>query len=77
MLRDGVDERAALAGYETTRDHLSDALFTTADAIAGYRWDADEIGALLLQLSSAMSDEVEHLAALDPAQAVASGSVTG
>jgi 2-polyprenyl-6-methoxyphenol hydroxylase-like FAD-dependent oxidoreductase len=67
----GVEEETALAGYQATRDHLSDALFTVTDAIASYSWSLDEIGALLLRSSSAMVDEVETLAALDGAPVLA------
>ena len=64
-LDDGDLEAAELAGYQATRDRLSMPLFDTTEAIAGYGWDADAISALLLQLSSAMTDEVEAVAALD------------
>jgi 2-polyprenyl-6-methoxyphenol hydroxylase-like FAD-dependent oxidoreductase len=59
------DGDAALAGYGATRDRLSEELFSVTDAIASFRWDAAEAGALLLALSSSMADEVETLAALD------------
>jgi 2-polyprenyl-6-methoxyphenol hydroxylase-like FAD-dependent oxidoreductase len=62
---DDGDQEAELARYQATRDRLSARLFDTTDAIAGYGWDADAINSLLLQLSSAMTDEVEALAALD------------
>jgi flavin-dependent dehydrogenase len=62
---DDGDQEAELARYQATRDRLSTPLFDTTDAIAGYGWDVDAISALLLQLSSAMTDEVEALAALD------------
>ena len=55
----------ALAHYESTRDRLSIPLFDIVDRIASQRWDDDEIGQLLLQLSSAMTDEVELLAGLE------------
>jgi 2-polyprenyl-6-methoxyphenol hydroxylase-like FAD-dependent oxidoreductase len=55
----------SLAAYQATRDRLSSQLFATVDAIAAQRWSDDEISGLLLQLSSAMADEVEALAALD------------
>jgi len=60
----GLD--AALAGYEAERDRLSLPLFDVVDRIASQRWTDDEIAHLLLALSSAMTDEVETLAALDP-----------
>ena len=62
---DDGDQETELARYQATRDRLSTRLFDTTDAIAGYGWDVDAINALLLQLSSAMTDEVEALAALD------------
>jgi flavin-dependent dehydrogenase len=63
---DGDDEATALAEYQAVRDRLAEDLWVTTDAIASYEWDATEIGALLMQVSAAMQDEVEHLAALDP-----------
>ena len=62
-------EREALAGYQATRDRLSLPLFRTTDTIAAQRWTDAEIGALLLQLSAAMADEVDALVALDPVAA--------
>ena len=56
----------ALADYEATRDRLSVPLFDIVDRIAGHEWDDAEIADLLLRLSSAMADEVEALAALEP-----------
>ncbi|HKE97399.1 MAG TPA: FAD-dependent monooxygenase [Actinomycetes bacterium] len=58
-------EAAALAAYQRTRDRLGGPLFTTVDRIASYRWDTDQLRRLLLQLSSAMSDQVEALGRLD------------
>jgi len=66
VLVNGADERDALAGYQTTRDALSTALFDLTDRIAGHRWTDAEIPDLLLKLSAAMSDEIETLAALAP-----------
>jgi 2-polyprenyl-6-methoxyphenol hydroxylase-like FAD-dependent oxidoreductase len=63
---DGADERDALASYQTTRDALSTALFEVMDVIAGHRWTDAEIPDLLLQLNTAMADELEVLAALPP-----------
>jgi flavin-dependent dehydrogenase len=56
---------AALRGYQETRDRLSFALFDATDAIASCTWKDDEIGALLLEMSSAMNDEVDAIASLD------------
>lgn len=57
---------AALAEYQATRDRLSLPLFEIVDRMASQRWDDREISELLLRLSSAMTDEVETLAALEP-----------
>jgi len=64
VVRDGADEHDALAGYQSTRDALSAALFNVTDMIAGHRWTDAEIPDLLLDLNSAMGDELEELAAL-------------
>ena len=68
---DSEQERAeALAEYHATRDRLSLPLFDVVDTISSFAWTDDEIPELLLQLSAAMADEVEVLAALDPVAAV-------
>jgi 2-polyprenyl-6-methoxyphenol hydroxylase-like FAD-dependent oxidoreductase len=77
---DGAAEDDALAGYQATRDALSAALFDVMDVIAGHHWTDDEIADLLLQLSAAMADEVDALAALPAppvpeAELIASSSV--
>lgn len=64
VVLDAADERDALAGYQAIRDTLSASLFDVVDLIAGLRWTDEEIPELLLQLSEAMADEVEALAAL-------------
>ena len=62
----GAPDRAeALADYQASRDRLSAQLFDVVDTIALQRWTDDDICGLLLQLSSAMADEVEALVALD------------
>jgi 2-polyprenyl-6-methoxyphenol hydroxylase-like FAD-dependent oxidoreductase len=61
---DGHREAEALAEYEATRDRLSAQLWATTEAVAAYAWDIPEIQRLLRQVSSAMSDEVDHLQAL-------------
>jgi 2-polyprenyl-6-methoxyphenol hydroxylase-like FAD-dependent oxidoreductase len=58
-------EQDALAHYQDTRNHLTLPLLTAADAVASYAWADDEIAPLLLQLSSAMADEVDVIAAMD------------
>ena len=55
----------SLDGFEALRDRLSITLFETVDRIASNEWDDAEISQLLFQLSSAMADEVDTLAALD------------
>jgi flavin-dependent dehydrogenase len=67
---DGLDDGSslddALAHYQSTRDRLGIPLFDVVDRIASHAWDDAEIAHLLLQLSSALADEVETLAALEP-----------
>jgi flavin-dependent dehydrogenase len=57
----GTPEAEALGGYEQLRDRLSAALFEATEAVAAYDWDTDSIQGLLRAVSSAMSDEVDHL----------------
>jgi 2-polyprenyl-6-methoxyphenol hydroxylase-like FAD-dependent oxidoreductase len=57
-----TSEAGALAAYQATRDRLSRPLFWTTDTIAAHQWTDAEIGGLLLQLSSDMTDEVDLLA---------------
>ncbi len=58
-----VPEAVALAAYQATRDRLSAQLFAATEEVAGYDWDAARARQLLRRVSSAMSDEVDHLAA--------------
>ena len=44
---------------------LSRRLFAATEAVASYDWDTERVQALLRQVSSAMSDEVEYLQARD------------
>jgi flavin-dependent dehydrogenase len=53
----------ALATYETTRDHLSKALYEVTESVSRYDWDGEQVRALLRRVSAAMSDEVDHLSA--------------
>ncbi len=62
----GIPEREALAGYEAERNRLSRDLFATVDSIARLDWNETEIAALLLDLSSAMTAEVDAIAAFEP-----------
>ncbi len=66
VVRDGADERDALAGYQATRDKLSRDLFNVTDQIAGHRWTDEQIPDLLLDLNAAMGAELDELAALPP-----------
>ncbi len=59
-----VREGSALAAYQTTRERLSHQLFATTEEVAGYQWDATRSRELMRSVSSAMSDEVDHLQAL-------------
>jgi flavin-dependent dehydrogenase len=59
-----VPEAIGLATYQKTRDRLSEQLFAATEEVAAYSWDADRARALVRQVSSAMSDEVDHLQAL-------------
>jgi flavin-dependent dehydrogenase len=60
-----VPEHEALVAYQTLRDRLTRPLLDTADAIATYGWREEEIGTLLVQLSSNMKDEVDVIAGFD------------
>jgi 2-polyprenyl-6-methoxyphenol hydroxylase-like FAD-dependent oxidoreductase len=69
---DGRDDGAmdmALARYEVVRDRVGLPVFDAVDHLAGHQWTRAELPELLLQLSSAMADEVETLAALEPERA--------
>jgi flavin-dependent dehydrogenase len=67
-------EAVALAKYQRTRDRLSTRLFDATEAVASYSWDTGGVQALLRQVSSAMSDEVDHLQAR-PDRRITDGSV--
>ena len=53
----------ALARFAGDRDLVAGSLFGIVDRIASYRWDLAELRRSLLELSSAMSEEVELIAA--------------
>ncbi len=53
----------AFARYEATRDRLSARLLDVTEAVAAYDWDTEQVQRLLREVSSAMSDELDHLAA--------------
>jgi flavin-dependent dehydrogenase len=59
----GASPVVALARYETTRDRLSRALYDVTESVSRYDWDSEQVRGLLRRVSSAMSDEVDHLAA--------------
>ena len=59
--RDGTPPGVALAHYQDTRTRLSTALADVTESVCRYDWDGDRIRTLLRAVSSAMSDEVEHL----------------
>jgi hypothetical protein len=61
-----VARMAALRDYQVTRDRLSARLFDATERVASFRWDLDELRPLLRLVNAAMSDEVDHLAALPP-----------
>ena len=54
------------AGYQATRDRLCAPLFDVVDRIASHEWDQEEIARLLSILMSALADEVEAIAELEP-----------
>ena len=60
----GEDEPAAFAAYQARRDHIAGPIFAAVDQLAAYRWTPDGARRLLLELSSAMSEEVDALSAL-------------
>ena len=57
------DLDAALRRFAADRDSVVAALFPVVDRIAGYGWDVPQLRRYLLELSSAMSAEVEMMAA--------------
>ena len=60
----GLPETVALARYQATRDRLSSRLFAATEDVAAYNWTIDRVQTLLRRVSSAMSDEVDHLQTL-------------
>jgi flavin-dependent dehydrogenase len=53
--------------YVADRDRVTGPMFNVVDRIAGYGWDSHEVQGHLLKLSSAMSTELELIAADYPA----------
>ena len=66
LLTGAVPEAVALARYQASRDRLSTSLFEATERVASYEWDLDEVRVLLRRVSSAMSDEVDHLQSRPP-----------
>jgi flavin-dependent dehydrogenase len=60
----GASESVALAAYQDTRERLSMCLFEATEQVARYDWDCVRARELLRTVSSAMSDEVDHLQSL-------------
>jgi len=59
----GLVSDLALEHYQETRDRLSRSLRDVTEAVCRYDWDGDRIRMLLRAVSSAMSDELDHLSA--------------
>ena len=60
----GLPEAVAFGQYQAARDRLSSELFAATEEVAAYDWDLTDVEALLRRVSSAMSDEVDHLQTL-------------
>ena len=77
VLADGVGDSSgfAMAQYQDTRDRLSRALVEVTESVCRYDWDGDRIRTLLRGVSSAMSDEMDHLSSrsMQPSPGVMSG----
>jgi 2-polyprenyl-6-methoxyphenol hydroxylase-like FAD-dependent oxidoreductase len=58
-------EAEALGTYQATRDRLTLPLLRTADEIAGFGWNEDQIGPLLRRLSGDMAAELDTIASMD------------
>jgi flavin-dependent dehydrogenase len=63
--RGHASEGTALAEYQSTRDTLAGRLFGTVEMIASHTWTIPDLQRLLLEASSAMSEQVEALQSLD------------
>ena len=61
-------EAGALAGYQVQRDELAGPLFSVVESIASYRWTTAALRRMLLEASSAMTEQVEALQRLDEDQ---------
>ena len=66
-IRDGTaTESAAMEGYWTARDTLAGRLFDAVEHVGSYEWTMAELRGLLLDVSSAMSEQVEAMQRFDP-----------
>ena len=65
------DLRAALRGYEVERDAVAWPLVEVTERLAAYDWTLPELRATLLELSKAMSREVQLVESFDGAPAAA------
>jgi flavin-dependent dehydrogenase len=61
----GAPEAAALKAFQRERDRLSVRLFDVTDRIAAHDWTEEEVRRLLIELTAAMSDEIDAVLALD------------
>ena len=61
---DGADEARTLGAYQAQRDRIAGPMFGVVDQLATYGWNLATVRRLLVELSSAMSAEVEALSAL-------------
>jgi hypothetical protein len=54
-----------VAGFQARRDRMADPLFTAIESIASFRWTTATLRQLLLDASSAMTEQFEALQRLD------------
>ena len=64
-----------LEAYARDRDRATRPMFDVVDRIAGYGWDSDQVRQLLLELSRAMSAELELIAGDHPVASADSARV--
>jgi flavin-dependent dehydrogenase len=57
----GLSEATAFAGYQAARDRMAEPLFGVVESLASYRWTMAAVRRLLLEASSAMTEQVEAL----------------
>jgi len=66
VYRDGsATEAGALTGFQSARERMAEPLFGVVESIASYRWTTETLRRLLLEASSAMTEQVEALESLD------------